>query len=296
MSILKSWINPFICRETERTIIDDEWRDSDGVSCRERLARQWLSGEGIEIGALHQPIKLPDDVKVRYVDYKTKAENQARYPELGGRDLVDTDIVDDGFILSKVTDQSQDFIIANHALEHSPDPYGTLLVWKSKLRPRGLLYFALPIAEKCYDHGRPLTTLEHFLDDHRLCSVGDVSQLLATTEAHLQEFLRISAVNIRRENEPEYIPDEREIEQLCSDLISNVRKRIENSNQTYNDLITAHVVSLNQVYDIHYHTFSPVSLLEFVTYFCEQESCELVEIKKSGGGECIVLLRKRSDL
>ena len=203
--------------------------------------------------------------------------------------------MDDGFILSKVADHSQDFVIANHALEHSPDPYGTLLKWKSKLRPRGLLYFALPIADKCYDRGRPLTTLEHFLEDHRLFSVADITRLLATTEGHLREFLSISAVNIRRQTEPDYIPDEQEIERLCSDLISDMKEAVLQSNQTYNDLITAHVVGLNQVYDIHYHTFSPVSLSEFVTYFCEHESCEVVEFKKSGGGECIVLLREHSN-
>jgi hypothetical protein len=293
MSHLKSWFTSFGLGKKNSGQIDDEWRMSDMVSYRQRLARQWLSGEGIEIGALHQPVTLPDGVKARYVDYKTKAENQAHYPELEACDLVNTDIVDDGFILNNVADQSQDFIIANHALEHSPDPYGTLLFWKTKLRPRGMLYFALPIAEKCYDRGRPLTTLEHFLEDHRLFSVADVPRLLATTEGHLREFLRVSGTNIRRDKQPDYIPDEQEIEQLCSDLISALKEAVLQSNQTYDDLITLHVVCINQVYDIHYHTFSPVSLLEFVRYFCEHESCELVEIKKSGGGECIVLLRNQ---
>jgi hypothetical protein len=272
--------------------IDDKWRTLDRLSYREPIARKWLAGEGIEIGALHQPVILPDRVRVHYVDYKTKAENQTRYPELGEYSLVDTNIVDDGFILNKIADSSLDFIIANHALEHSPDPYGTLLRWKSKLRHRGLLYFALPIADKCYDRGRILTTLAHLVDDHCLFSTTDIHGILAVTKGHLREFLRISDANIRRQNHMDHIMDEQEIEQSCTDLMLVLTERIMQSNRTYNDLITAHVVGLNQVYDIHYHTFSPTSLSAFVSYFCDKEGGEVVELKKSGSDECIVLLLK----
>jgi SAM-dependent methyltransferase len=280
-------------RKLNSKFIDDEWRVFDKVCHREPLASQWLTGDGIEIGALHSPLKLKDGVTVRYIDYKTKAENQARYPELAMFDIVNTDIVDDGFILNKIVDHSLDFIIANHALEHTPDPYGTLLKWKSKLRHHGVLYFALPIAEKCYDRGRPLTSLAHLLDDHRFFFASDTARILKATEDHLREFMRISDANIRRMNQIDYILDEQEINESCNKMMAILKSSVATAKPNYNDLITAHVLHLNKAYDIHYHTFSPTSLYAFVTYFCDREKCELIEIKKSGGGECIVIIRNR---
>ena len=58
------------------------------------------------------------------------------------------------------------------------------------------------------------------------------------------------------------------------------------------DVLTAHVVNLNKFYDIHYHTFSPTSLFEFTAHFCRRERCELLDVRKSGGGEAIAVLRK----
>jgi SAM-dependent methyltransferase len=280
-------------RKLNRKFIDDEWRESDLVCHRESLASQWLRGDGIEIGALHKPLKLKDGVTVRYIDYKTKAESQARYPELAMFDIVNTDIVDDGFVLNKIADHSLDFIIANHALEHTPDPYGTLLKWKSKLRHHGVLYFALPIVEKCYDRGRSLTSLAHLLDDHRLFSTSDTARILKVSEDHLREFLRISDANIRRENQIDHILDEQEIDEACNKLMVILKSSVATAKPNYNDLIKAHVLHLNKAYDIHYHTFSPTSLYAFVTYFCDREKCEFIEIKKSGGGECIAIIRNR---
>ena len=120
----------------------------------------------MEIGALHKPVKIRDSATVKYVDYKTLEENRKRSPELAGEEIVQTDVVDDGFVLEKIPNSSVDFIVANHALEHSPDPYGTLLTWKDKIAVGGILFVAVPIADRCYDRGRPITTLKHLLEDH----------------------------------------------------------------------------------------------------------------------------------
>ncbi len=271
--------------------IDDEWRASDLLSHREELAERWLTGSGIEIGALHQPLKLKAGVAVRYVDYKTKAENRVRYPELADREIVETDIVDDGFVLHAITEHSLDFIVGNHALEHSPDPYGTLLRWKSRLKPGGLLYFALPIAERCYDRGRPLTTLDHLLEDHRMFSACDRNRVLERTAAHVKEFLQISDANIRRQNGMKNILTEQEVEESCDRLMSGLREATKPGGGRNGGLITMHVQYLNRIYDVHYHTFSPKSLHGFIGCFCTSEGCELLELKKSGGLECVVVLR-----
>ena len=155
--------------------IDDIWRDADMVSRRETLAQRFLCGRGIEIGALHKPLTMPKDVRVEYVDYKTLEENRARYPELSAEPIVETHIVDDGFVLSKFEAKSVDFIVANHALEHSPDAYGTLARWAEKTRAGGILYFAVPIADRCFDRGRELTsTRDDFTSDFPRRAYPDV--------------------------------------------------------------------------------------------------------------------------
>jgi predicted SAM-dependent methyltransferase len=52
--------------------------------------------------------------------------NRKLYPELKSRKFIEPDIIDDGEKLSRIEDASQDFIIANHFLEHCEDPIGTV--------------------------------------------------------------------------------------------------------------------------------------------------------------------------
>lgn len=54
------------------------------------------------------------------------------------------DIEDDALILSKFEDESQDFIISRHCLEHLIDPLRGLRTWYQKLKPGGVLALAVP--------------------------------------------------------------------------------------------------------------------------------------------------------
>lgn len=93
---------------------------------RELLAKQYLKGHGIEIGALHNPLAVGRKARVKYVDRYDNEGLKKHYPEQQYRDFVNVDIVDDGEFLSKVSDNSQDFVIANHFLEHCQNPLLTL--------------------------------------------------------------------------------------------------------------------------------------------------------------------------
>src|SRR5262245_16441069 len=85
---------------------------------RETIASVFLRGNGIEIGALHQPLKVPDGVQVRYVDRMPTAELKTHYPDLASLPLVEIDVIDNGETLGALADASEDFAIANHFLEH----------------------------------------------------------------------------------------------------------------------------------------------------------------------------------
>ncbi|HTE27556.1 hypothetical protein [Flavitalea sp.] len=274
-----------------RFIVNDEFEGIEQVCNREAIAKKYIRGEGIEIGALHKPLAIDTRMaKVRYLDYKTMEENRKRYPELAKEDIVETAIIDDGFILSSLLPDSVDFVIANHALEHSPDPYGTLEIWLSRLKIGGVIYVTVPIAEKCYDKGRPLTSMAHLANDHYAFMNLDKDAILETTASHLKEFIAISGANIRTMNNIEPAApglDDKLHVKLMQKLVVAF-----NAADTYSDIISAHINCINRVYDIHYHTFSPTSYENFLTQFCAVNLATLETVIKNGNGVCIAIIRK----
>lgn len=133
---------------------------------RELIAQTYLSGLGIEIGALHNPLKLPPAATAKYVDRLPVSELREQYPELASQELVNVDILADGELLESISDSTQDFVIANHFVEHCQDPIGALLNMVRVLKPTGILYLALPDKRCCFDSDRPVTSLEHLIRDH----------------------------------------------------------------------------------------------------------------------------------
>lgn len=133
---------------------------------RSRVA-VWLRGDGIEIGALHRPLVAPPGARVTYVDRLPDAELRAHYPELNGMPFAPVTVVGTAEDLSAFADGSLDFIIANHLLEHLPDPIAGLIEFHRVLRPDGALYMALPDSRVTFDSTRALTPPEHIIDEHR---------------------------------------------------------------------------------------------------------------------------------
>jgi predicted SAM-dependent methyltransferase len=111
-------------------------------------------------------------------------ELERQYPELRGEPLVAVDIVDDGERLTCLPDASQDFVIANHFLEHCQDPLGALENMFRVLRPGGVLYLAVPDKRFTFDSARSVTSLEHLLEDHR----GGPEQ---SRRQHFEEWARL---------------------------------------------------------------------------------------------------------
>lgn len=135
-------------------------------SMREVFAWEYLKGEGLELGALHHPLPLPPSARVRYVDRLDVQGLRTHYPELKDLPLVSVDIVDDGEKLSNVPDGSQDFIVANHFIEHTQDPIGTIERFLDLLKPGGIIFMVVPDKRGTFDKRRALTTLEHLYRDH----------------------------------------------------------------------------------------------------------------------------------
>lgn len=134
---------------------------------RERIARWYLRGRGIEIGALHQPLPAPRSARVTYVDRLPAETLRHEMPELKAYPIVRVDIVDEGERMASIAGGTQDFVVANHFLEHCEDPIGAALNMFRVLRPGGILYVAVPDKRYTFDVDRPVTPLEHLLRDHR---------------------------------------------------------------------------------------------------------------------------------
>jgi hypothetical protein len=141
-----------------------EERRAQGL--RPALARQFLRGAGLEIGALANPLRVPRSVAVTYVDRLDVPALRENYPELREQTLVPVDVIDDGEKLTRFAPGSQDFIIANHFLEHTQDPIGTLRRHLEILRLGGTLFLAVPEKRWTFDRDRPVTPLEHLYRDH----------------------------------------------------------------------------------------------------------------------------------
>ena len=133
---------------------------------RTYLSDRFLGGDGIEIGALHRPVPLPEGATVRYVDRLYTDDLRSEYGELSSVEVVEPTIIDDGELLNRIASNSVDFIIANHFLEHCQDPIGTILVHLDRLRAGGHLFYAIPEKRYTFDNPRPTTTLEHVIHDH----------------------------------------------------------------------------------------------------------------------------------
>lgn len=140
---------------------------------REDLARRYLTGDGIEIGPMIWPLRVPPGVRVRYVDRFDREElirregPQLRADKLDPERIPEIHVTDDADRLASFADGSLDFVIANHVLEHLEDPVGALEHLLRVLREGGVVYLTLPDAGRTFDRHRTPTSVEHALRDHR---------------------------------------------------------------------------------------------------------------------------------
>jgi SAM-dependent methyltransferase len=130
------------------------------------VARGWLRGRGLEIGALDAPFPLPSSAAATYVDRLPVAELRHHYPEIAADALVAVDVVDDAETLQTIASSSQDFVIASHVLEHCEDALAALASWVRVLKPGGAAVVVVPDKRFTFDAGRPTTSLAHLVADH----------------------------------------------------------------------------------------------------------------------------------
>lgn len=60
---------------------------------------------------------------------------------------------------------SYDFVLSSHVIEHLANPLRGLQEWRRVLRDDGILILVAPHLEATFDQKRPVTTIEHMLED-----------------------------------------------------------------------------------------------------------------------------------
>jgi hypothetical protein len=90
------------------------------------IARHFLRGQGLEIGALHNPLVLPPGAAARYVDVAPIEVLAGALPRGRGQDPArPTSWTTASCWHVRGATRSLDFVVANHLLEHCEDPIGT---------------------------------------------------------------------------------------------------------------------------------------------------------------------------
>lgn len=82
-----------------------------------------------------------------------------------------------------VADGSYDFVLSSHMIEHTANPLKALHEWRRILKPGGALVMVAPHKDATFDHRRPVTSMDHIIDDF----TGGVDETDATHVAEVLE-------------------------------------------------------------------------------------------------------------
>jgi SAM-dependent methyltransferase len=154
---------------------------------KHEVAARYLSGTGVEFGALHQPLAPDlDGCRFRYVDRLTRETALDTFPEL--RPHADEFIEPDFLIdlttedLSPLAPHGFDFFIANDVIEHLPNPLKFLRDVHDVMKPGALFFLSAPDRDCTFDARRELTTTEHLWREYQKGTT-------TVSRAHLREFV-----------------------------------------------------------------------------------------------------------
>lgn len=133
-------------------------------SARATLARKYLSGHGIEIGALARPVPVPH-AEVRYYDRLDEPELGALYPHQAEW-LVPLDGICDIETLQSIEVGSLDFVVACKVIEYTGNVLAAFHAMRRVLKPGGIAFLSISDMRQTMDRHRPVTTLGQIAADY----------------------------------------------------------------------------------------------------------------------------------
>ncbi len=91
--------------------------------------------------------------------------------------------------LRSIGDETYDFLLASHVLEHCANPLKTLREWKRVIKDDGMLLLIVPHRDGTFDHNRDITQFDHLLNDER-ANMGE------DDTTHMDEFIKKIDLNM----------------------------------------------------------------------------------------------------
>jgi predicted SAM-dependent methyltransferase len=202
------------------------------------MANKFCKGSGLEIGCLHTRLNV--DANVRIVDFQdteTLRKNYKNDPNVNVDDIWPVDIVTNAWDLSKVSDNSVDFVMSSHVLEHLPNPAIAIKEWLRVVKSGGIVFFIVPDMRHTFDKKRKLTPVSVLIEKYN-------SKTDQVTYETYEEF--INMVDSHTDKSKEFITN-------------------------------AHKDQIN----IHVHTFTEESLVEFCNIMADILGLKVIEHKRN---------------
>jgi ubiquinone/menaquinone biosynthesis C-methylase UbiE len=150
---------------------------------RKSLSRN-LQGDGVEIGPGNLPMLFSNKVNMTYIDINTQETLSRFHPQYKFDNLTNF-IIADADNLPKVTNNTYDFLVANHVIEHVKNPLKAFKRWYEVVKPGGHLIIIFPNRDECFDKGRPYTTISHLVSEFKLAN--DSKEMHTNLKNHLYE-------------------------------------------------------------------------------------------------------------
>ena len=127
---------------------------------------------------------------VSYLDAWAPDDSADRFPEIEQSEFSPPDIICDFNAegLAPINDDSQDFAIASHVLEHLANPLRMLCELHRVVRPGGAVLIFLPDRHNTFDKDREPTPLDHLVEEFE-AGVTEVD------DAHIEDFISFTATH-----------------------------------------------------------------------------------------------------
>lgn len=128
---------------------------------RRTIAALYISGNGVEVGAGSRPFPIPPAANCYYGDVRSQ-EDLVQY--FGTSEVSLTGTID-AQTMAGIPEDSLDFVISAHVIEHLYDPLGAIAASIERLRVNGNFLLVVPEMSETWDRRRPPTTLAHIKGD-----------------------------------------------------------------------------------------------------------------------------------
>jgi SAM-dependent methyltransferase len=149
------------------------------LKARRDIASKFIRGRGLEVGAGSRPFPYPASAQVSYGDIREKKslEKYFQATEVRVGKYVNAQT------FAGIENDSLDFVISAHVIEHLRDPIGSIINAIRVVKPGGIHLLVVPDMRYTFDRHRPETTLDHTLADY---ADGGTSSCRASYEEHLR--------------------------------------------------------------------------------------------------------------